>query len=205
VTSILAKVRAHLCAQFAEAGIDTEPDVASVTFLGTEPIEVLRFQLGDSGFKGIVHYVSLGCSRYPMVDPAALIADPLRGPRAEVVLHLRDPGLRSGLARSIAVVAATPRVDGVILTPNALIDLGTPLWARPLGRAPFTAVLLGLSGITDLPLDPPRDPVRFLSATPITPTEAAWVRLRGADAMRDAWQSDHVDVLDANRPATQPD
>jgi Suppressor of fused protein (SUFU) len=202
VTPTLAKVRAHLCAQFAEAGIDVEPDVASVTFLGAEPIEVLRFHPGAAG---VVHYVSLGCSRHPMVDPAAPVADPQRGPRAEVVLRLRDPGPVSGLARSLAVVAATPAVDGVVLTPDALIDLGTPLWAQPSGRVPFTAVLLGRSGIADLPLDPPCDPVRFLSATPITATEAAWVRLKGADAMREAWQSDGVDVLDVNRPAAQPD
>jgi hypothetical protein len=69
---------------------------------------------------------------------------------------------------------------------------------------PFTAVLLGRSDIPDLPLDPPRDPVTFLSATPITATEAAWVRLKGAEAMRQAWQSDGVDVLDPNRRATQP-
>jgi Suppressor of fused protein (SUFU) len=92
----------------------------------------------------------------------------------------------------------------VVLTTDALVDLGTPLWARPSGRAAFTAVLLGDSDIADLPLDPPRDPVRFLSATPITATEAAWVRLKGADAMRAAWRSDGVDVLDPNRPAAQP-
>jgi hypothetical protein len=55
-----------------------------------------------------------------------------------------------------------------------------------------------------LPLEPPRDPVTFLSATPITATEAAWVRLKGAEAMRQAWQSDGVDVLDPNRRAAQP-
>jgi hypothetical protein len=202
VTPALAKVRAHLCAHFAEAGIDTEPDVASVTFLGAEPIEVLRFHPGADG---VVHYASLGCSRHPMVDLAATTADPLRGPRAEVVLRLRDPGPASGLARSLAIVAATPVVDGVVLKLDALIDLGTPLWTQPSGRVPFTAVLLGPSGIADLPLDPPCDPVRFLSATPITATEAAWVRLKGADAMREAWRSDRVDVLDANRPAAQPD
>jgi hypothetical protein len=202
VTPVLDKVRAHLRAQLAEAGIDAEPDIASVTFLGAEPIEVLRFRPGADG---VVHYVSLGCSRHPMVDPADAIADPVRGPRTEVVLRLRDPGPVSGLARSLAVVAATPAVDGVVLTPDALIDLGTPLWAKPSGRVPFTAVLLGRSDIADLSLDPPCDPVRFLSATPITATEAAWVRLKGADAMREAWRADHVDVLDANRPAAQPD
>jgi hypothetical protein len=195
VTHPLERVRAHLDAHFGH----TEPDVASVTFLGAEPLDVLRYRPD-----GVVHYVSLGCSRHPMVDPTAVFADPEHGPRAEVVLRLRDPGAITGLARSLAIVAASPSVEGVVLTTDALVDLGAPLWARPSGRAPFTAVLLGDSDIADLPLDPPRDPVRFLAATPITATEAAWVRLKGAEAMRDAWRSDGVDVLDPNRPAAQP-
>jgi hypothetical protein len=197
VSRPLDRVRAHLDAHFDQA----EPDVASVTFLGAEPLDVLRYRADANK---LVHYVSLGCSRHPMVDPAAVVADPDRGPRAEVVLRLRDRGPVTGLARSLAVVAASPTVEGVVLTPDALVDLGTPLWERPSGRAPFTAVLLGDSDIADLPLDPPRDPVRFLSATPITATEAAWVRLKGAEAMRDAWRSDGVDVADPNRPAAQP-
>jgi hypothetical protein len=201
VTQILARVRAHLRAHFSEAGLRAEPDVASVTFLGAEPIEVLRFLPGADG---VVHYVSLGCSRHPMADPAAIVADPQHGPRAEVVLRLHNPGPISGLAHSLAIVAATPAVDGVVLTEDALIDLGSPLWEKLSRPAPFTAILLDRSDIPDLPLDPPRDPVRFLSATPITATEAAWVRLRGADAMREAWRSDGVDVLDPNRPAAQP-
>lgn len=198
MTQTLTRVRAHLQAHFRQAGIDTEPDVASVTFLGAEPVDVLRYRPGADE---VVHYVSLGCSRHPMVDPTAVVVDGQRGPRAEVVLRLRDPGPATGLARSLAIVAASPAVEGVVLTPDALVDLGAPLWA---GRVPFTAVLLGHSDIPDLPLEPPRDPVRFLSATPITATEAAWVRLKGADAMRDAWRSDGVDVLDPNRPAAQP-
>jgi len=202
VTQTLERVRAHLRAHFSEAGIDTDPDAASVTFLGAEPFEVLRFRPGDSD--GVVHYVSVGCSRHPMTDPAVIVADPERGARAEVVVRLRDPGPITRLAHSLAIVAATPAVDGVVLTEDALIDLGSPLWNNPFGPAPFTAILLGRSDIPDLPLDSPRDPVRFLSATPITATEAAWVRLKGADAMRDAWRSDGVDVLDPNRPAAQP-
>ena len=135
-----------------------------------------------------------------MVDPAEILVDQLRGPRAEVVLRLRDPGPVTGIARSLAVLAATPAVDGVVLVADALIDLGSPLWVG----APFTAVLLGRSDIPDLQLEPPRDPVNFLSATPITATEAAWVRLKGAEAMRQAWEHDGVDVLDPNRPAAQP-
>lgn len=172
---------------------DPEPEVASVTFLGVERIDVLRF-----GYDGMYSYVSLGCSRYPMTDPAAQVSDPLRGPRAEVALSLRAGTPTTGLARSLAVVAATPAVEGVVLTPGALVDLSGPLWAG----APFTAVLLGASDIPELPLEPPREPVQFLSAVPVTQTEAAWVRLKGADAMRQAWADDGVDVLDPLRPAS---
>jgi Suppressor of fused protein (SUFU) len=190
---ILDEVRAHLRGHFT----GVEPDSASVTFLGADPIEVLRF---GSGTERLVHYVSLGCSRHPMADPTQLVADPQRGPRAEVVLCLRDRGPVTGLARSLALLAATPAVDGVVLVADALIDLGAPLWAG----APFTAVLLGRSDIADLALPPPADPVQFLSATPITGNEAAWVRLKGVEAMRQAWDNDGVDVLNPNRRAVQP-
>lgn len=201
MTAELAAVRAHLHEHFAAAGIVTEPDVARVTFLGVEPIEVLRF---GPGADRTVHYVSLGCARHPMADPTAIVADPLHGPRAEVVLRLRVSGPDSGLARSLAVLAAAPAVEGVVLAPDALIDLGQPLWMRSRGVVPFTAVLLGDSDIADLVLAAPRDPVRFLTATPITATEAAWVRLKGADALRAAWRTDGVDVLDPDRRAAQP-
>ena len=115
-------------------------------------------------------------------------------------MSLRDGAPTDGLARSLAVVAATPAVDGVVLGTGALVDLSGPLWTG----APFTAVLLGESEIPDLPLDPPRDPVQFLSAVPITQTEGAWVRLKGAEAMRQAWADDGVDALDPGRRAQRP-
>ena len=195
MTNALDQVRAHVRDHFA----GLEPDSASVTFLGTEPIEVLRFRETD----GVVHYVSLGCSRHPMTDPTQILSDPQLGPRAEVVLSLRDPGPATGIARTLAVLAASPAVDGLVLTVDALVDLGSPLWASP-SRVPFIGVLLGHSDIPDLALQAPRDPVQFLSATPVTATEAAWVRLKGAGAMRQAWQNDGVDVLNPNRPAAQP-
>ena len=195
MTQPLDRVRAHLDAHFGKA----VPAVASVTFLGADAIDVLRYRVDDTA-----HYVSLGCSRHPMLEPTAMIADPDLGPRAEVVLRLRDTEAITGLARSLAIVAASPAVEGVVLMPDALVDLSGPLWAQPSTKVPFTAVLLGDSDIAELPLDPPRDPVRFLCATPITATEAAWVRLKGADAMREAWRADGVDVLDPNRPAAQP-
>jgi hypothetical protein len=143
--------------------------------------------------------VSLGCSRHPMTDPTDVAADPVHGPRAEVVVGLRGSS-PTGLARSLAVVAAAPAVEGLVLAADALVDLGSPLW----DGAPFTAFLLSRSEIGDVALPPPLDPVVVLSAIPITPTEAAWVRLKGADAMREAWRTDGVDVLDPGRPAAQP-
>jgi hypothetical protein len=197
VSQPLDPVRAHVRGHFAEAGIDAAPDSASVTFLGLERLEVLRFGPDP---QGVTHYVTLGCSRHPMTEPTAGVADPLLGPRAEVVLPLRATTPTTGLARSLAVVAATPAVEGVVLVADALIDLSAPLWEG----AAFTAVLLGDSAIADLPLGAPREPVHFLAATPLTQTEAAWVRLKGADAMRQAWLDDGVDVLDPNRRASQP-
>jgi hypothetical protein len=196
VIDVPAKVRAHLQQHFTRVGIAAEPDEASVTFLGTEKIDVLRF---GPDLEGVVYYVSLGCSRHPMLDPTELVTDALHGPRAEVTVALRGPSPK-GLVRSLAVLAAAPAVEGLILEPDALIDLESPLW----DGASFTAFLLGRSDIDDVPLIDPLPPVTVLSATPITATEAAWVRLKGADAMREAWQQDGVDVLDAYRRAAQP-
>ena len=193
---VLATVDAHLREHFAKAGITAEPDEASVTFLGTERIDVLRF---GPDVDGVSHYVTLGCSRHPMFEPTEMITDALHGPRAEVSITLRGPS-PDGLARSLAIVAAAPAVEGLMLEPDALIDLESPLWES----ASFTAFLLGRSGIDDVHLPAPLPPVAVLSATPITATEAAWVRLKGADAMREAWEQDGVDVLDPRRRAANP-
>lgn len=195
MTDVLGQVRAHLHAHFG-----LEADTASVTFLGTQSFEVLRFGPDDRpGLEGVNHYVSLGCSREPMTDPAEFAADPVRGPRAEVIVSLRG-STPPGLARSVAVLAAAPAVEGLVLAPDALVDLGTPLW----NGAPFTAFLLGRSAVADIDLPAPSDPVTVVSAVPITPTEAAWVRLKGVEAMREAWRVDGVDVLDPSRPASAP-
>jgi len=201
VSGELDRVREHLGEHFAAGGIVVDPAVARLTFLGVEPIEVLRFGPGPDR---LVHYVSVGCSRHPMGDPGEILADPLRGPRAEIVLRLRVSGSTAGLARSLATVAAAPVVEGVVLVPDALMDLSEPLWTHESGSVPFTAMLLGDSDIDEVALDPPRESVRFLSATPITATESAWVRLKGADAMREAWRSDGVDVFDPDRRASEP-
>lgn len=195
VTDILAMVRNHLLTHFAGAG-SPDPDEASVTFLGADRMTIMRFAEPD----GIVsHYISLGCSRHPMTDAAEFVTDPVTGPRAEVTVSLRGPS-PVGLARSIAILASAPAVEGLVLEPDALIDLETPLWQG----APFTAFLLGRSDIDDIALPEPMSAVVVLAAVPITPTEAAWVRLKGAEAMREAWGQDGVDVRDPHRRAADP-
>jgi len=200
VAGVLDQVRAHLRAHFAAVGADSEPDSASVTFLGVERIEVLRFGPDERpGLEGVMHYVSLGCSRHPMGDPSAVAADPLHGPRAEVVVSLRNTAPTPGIARTVALLAATPAVDGVVLLPDALIDLGSALWAPRPGHAPLSALLLGASDIADLALAEPMDPVQFLTATPISANEAAWMRLKGVDELRRIWEQDGTDIRDPAR------
>ena len=58
---------------FSQAGIDAEPDTASVTFLGVERMDVMRF---GPDADGVARYVSLGCSRHPMTDPASIATMP---------------------------------------------------------------------------------------------------------------------------------
>ena len=187
-TDIADAVRAHMHAWLG----GPEPQAASVTFLGLEPVEVLRFNAG-----GGVRFVTAGCARHPMTAAGDAIADPVGGPRAELVLELRAGAHPPGVHRVLAVLAAAPAVEGLVLQADALLDLSEPLWAG----VPFTAVLLGPSDIPELPLDAPAEPVHFLAVAPVTATEAAWVRVRGADALRKAWQEAGIDIRDPQRPA----
>ncbi|NNG98581.1 suppressor of fused domain protein [Gordonia araii] len=185
-----------LVAGHAAKVLGGDPQRASVTFLGAEPIDVLRF----AGADGLV-YVTAGASRHPMSDPADLNPDPIRGPRAELVVRIAvSPGaglqLRN-LHRSMATLAAAPMVEGLVFATDALVDLGAPLW----DGAPFTAVLLDDDELSPLALPEPADPVRFLRAVPVTANEAAWVRLRGATALRDAWTEAEIDPADPSRVA----
>ncbi|MDV9190787.1 suppressor of fused domain protein [Streptomyces sp. SR27] len=177
-----------------------EPDArAAVTFLGTDRIEVLRFVDGD-----LVRYATLGMSAQPMADPTAALADPVKGPRAELVLTVR-----AGLAdtdkvlRPLAVLAATPQVEGVIVAPGASLDVGDPLWPG----AAFSSVLVAESGglVEDLDLDEPMDPVRFLPLLPMTSNEAAWKRVHGAQALEERWLARGTDLRDPLRRSVDLD
>lgn len=199
MAEILALVEARLRTALGE------PDArAAVTFLGTDRIEVLRFQDSGSGSPDsqdgadVVRYVTLGMSAQPMADPSAVLADPVKGPRAELLLTVR-----TGLAdtdqvlRPLAVLAASPQVEGVVMASGGSLDLGGPLWPG----APFHSVLIGESGglVPDLELDAPLEPVRFLPLLPMTPNEAAWKRARGARELQERWLAHGTDLRDPLR------
>ncbi|WP_216693150.1 suppressor of fused domain protein [Dietzia psychralcaliphila] len=187
--SVLTAVREHLITH-----LGPEPQEASVTFLGAAPIRILRFVDIESG---LVRYASLGCSADPMGDPSALVPDPT-APRAELSLVLQ--GGVYGLVRALAVLAAAPAVEGLVLSEGALIDLGEPLWPG----ATFTAVVLREPEIPDVELGGEAAPVRIFRAVPVTHTEAAWVRLKGAGELEDAWAEAGIDVTDPARRAVNP-
>ncbi|WP_175409215.1 suppressor of fused domain protein [Streptomyces sp. TRM64462] len=200
MAEVLALVEARLRAALGE------PDArASVTFLGTDRIEVLRFTDTENG-EGhpVVRYATLGMSAQPMADPTSVVADPVKGPRAELVLTVRAGAADTDkVLRPLAVLAASPQVEGVVVAPGASLDVGEPLWPG----APFTSVLVAEPGglVPDLELDEPggpgegMEPVRFLPLLPMTPNEAAWKRVHGAQALEERWLAAGTDLRDPLR------
>jgi hypothetical protein len=184
---LLGEVEKHLV-----TALGPDSGRATVSFLGADPVEVLRF---GPDAAGLVRYATLGMSRTPMADPAAdvVAAD---GPRAELVLSVH--GGQDSALRRLAVLASTPVMEGVVVSPGAGLDLGEPLWEG--GR--FTAVLVGESGglVPDLPVGDDREPVRFLPLLPMTPNEAAWKRVHGAAALEERWLAQQLDLRDPARP-----
>ena len=184
--SVLLQVEAHLLSVLGQ-----DSGRAGVSFLGAERIDVLRF---GPDADGLVRYCTLGMSRAPMGDPGALVVLE-DGPRAELLLSVTD--LHDSVLRRLAVLAASPSVEGVVLVPGAGLDLGEPLW----DGAPFTAVLVGEPGglVPDLELEG-HEPVRFLPLLPMTPNEAAWKRVHGAQALEQRWLERATDLRDPRRP-----
>jgi hypothetical protein len=183
-----ASVEAHW-----RASLGSDSGRASVTFVGAERIDVLRFGPDEAG---IVRYATVGMSRGAMTDPGASVIDSTAGPRAELFLGLR--GARDGVTRALATLAAAPIVEGLVVAAGASLDLGEPLWPG----ARCTSVLVGApSGLVpDLP-DDAGEPVRFFPLLPMTATEAAWKRVHGAAALEQRWLERGVDVCDPDRAA----
>jgi hypothetical protein len=182
----LETVDAALAAHFAH-----QPLRASVSFLGVEAIEVLRFE----PIPGERAYLSLGMSRGPMTSATEVAVD-AAGPRAELMLHLRDESDRfAEVWRQVALLAAAPAVEGVVYRPGMTVDLGQPLAAG----SNCTGALVVESVVPAV--DTPAGPVAILQLLPATSTELAWCRVHGSGALRERWDERDTDLLDLARRA----
>jgi hypothetical protein len=165
------------------------PSRASVSFLGVEPIEILRYLDGERD-----HYLSLGMSRRPMADPAAMVVEDEAGPRAELLLTAT--GRAEGLWRTIAILAAAPAVEGTVYTVGNRVDLGQPLCAG----SRCTGALVSAGPLHPIPSADGGD-VIVLQLLPATATELAWARIHGSDALRDVWAVAGTVLTDLSRDA----
>lgn len=189
--TVLALVEGHL-----RAHLGPDSGRAAVEFVGSERVEVLRHGPDESG---LVRYATVGLSRAPMSGSEGYDVG-TSGPRAELLLTAG--GLVDTVARRLAVLAAAPAAEGLVLAPGAGLDLQEPLWDG--GR--FSAVLVGEPGaeVPDLALrgtadDAPAEVVRFLPLHPMTANEAAWKRVHGAAALEERWLTSGLDLRDPGR------
>jgi hypothetical protein len=185
----LALVEAHLLTVLGQ-----DSGRAGVTFLGAGRIDVLRFGPDP---EGLVRYVTVGLSREPMTSASSAVVDPA-GPRAELVLSLH--GLHDQVLRPLAVLASSPTVEGVVISPGASLDVGEPLW--PGGRAQGVLVAEPGGLVPDLDLGdafPDAAPVHFLPLLPLMPEEAAYKRIHGAAALQEKWLAEGTDLRDPDR------
>lgn len=189
--AVLAAVEAAANQHFAQPAAK-----ASVSFLGVEPIDVLRYE----PIPGEVAYVSLGMSRRPMTSAADDIADPT-GPRAELMLHLHTttPGADAAW-RSVAVLAASPVVEGVVYRPGMTVDMEQPI--APGSRC--TGAVVTASPLAPVPVSEVEHQaadVEVLQLLPATANELAWSRVHGTQALQDLWRERGCDLLDLAREA----
>ncbi|MDQ1720470.1 MAG: hypothetical protein QOI26_204 [Pseudonocardiales bacterium] len=163
------------------------PARASVSFLGLDPIEVLRYPDGNRD-----HYLSLGMSRYPMADPSELVVAEQSAPRAELLLSAA--GRPELLWRKLAVLAAAPAVEGAVYQVGNRVDLGEPLCpgSRCAGGVLATAGLqpIAAPGLAD---------VQILRVLPATQTELAWARVHGSERLQQRWLTAGTDLTDLLR------
>ena len=165
------------------------PRRASLSFVGVDLIQVLRFE----PIPGERAYLSLGMSRHPMTGGAEtfLAAD---GPRAELMMHLHDPtDDHAEIWRRVALLAASPAVEAVVYRAGMTIDTGEPLVAG----AACTGVVVTASPLPAVPT--PSGDVEVFLIVPATSNELAWARVHGAPALLERLHDPAVDLLDITR------
>lgn len=165
---------------------EVEPDRASVSFVGVEPIEMLRFREGS-----LDHLLSLGMSRHPMTDAAAEVLTE-SGPRAELLMSIHSGA--SDVWRRVAVLAAAPAVEGIVYSVGNRVDTGEPLVVG----SQCTGGVLAAGAL--LPVNVGADgEVVILQLLPATQNELAWARVHGSEALQQRWSDAGTDLADLHR------
>ena len=194
---VLAQVERAACVHFGSV-----PARASVSFLGVEPIEVLRFA-PESG-SDLISLMTLGLSRRPMGDGSSAgiargqdgTADSGSG-RAELIAQVRAGSIdgAADLWRRLAVLAAAPVVEGVVYAPGMSVDLGEPLVAgsRCTGGLIESFELSAIATVLG--------EVTLLRFVPATSTELAHCRVNGAPDLTRRWHEAGTDLFDLGRSA----
>jgi hypothetical protein len=172
----------------------TTPARASVSFLGVELIEVLRFDERSPAGATIRHYLSLGMARHPMVAPDETLHVSAVGPRAELLVSLT--GESDEAWRPLSVLAAAPAVESAVYGIGGRVDLGQPwLPASRCTGAVLAAGPLGPIEVAD------SGEVAVLRVIPAHPAELAWARVHGNEALLSRWQDRRTDLYDLWRDA----
>jgi hypothetical protein len=169
------------------------PSRASVSFVGVEPIEILRFVVPPTtGAAAVTHYLSLGMSRYPMADPMAQVVDDRTAPRAELAISLA--GSLDEIWRPLSILAAAPAVEGAVYLVGGRLHLPDPLvpGSRCLGAILSSAPLAPIE-VTGLAA------IQVLRLLPATATELAWAKVHGSDALLERWVGAGTDLTDLLR------
>ncbi|MEJ5919415.1 MULTISPECIES: suppressor of fused domain protein [unclassified Corynebacterium] len=185
MNAIVTAVREQLCGFYE----DSDPAEAQLTFLGATPMTLLRFG-PDS--EGVVTYASLGCSAEPMADPNDMTPDFTTGPRAEIIVEMNN-GLDE-IIRPLAMLAASPSIEGLVLQEDALLDFNSPLWAG----SRFTGFVLIHADVPDVTA-PGGETVTMLQAVPATANEFALARAKGVPELRQTWESHGTVFADPHR------
>jgi hypothetical protein len=185
----------EVVAQALREHFGQEPSRASVSFLGVDAIDVLRFEPIPDEWA----YLTLGMSRRPMTGAAEVVVS-ADGPRAELMLHVRGTAdLHRDAWRQLAVLGAAPAVEGVVYAAGMTVDLGEPLAAG----SRCTGGVISQSALA--PVDTASGPVQVLQVHPATSTELAWCRVHGAAALHERWAAHGTDLLDLARRAVALD
>jgi hypothetical protein len=178
---LLRLVEQQLCVHYG-----SDPLRATVSFVGVDEIDVLCFP-GE----GIEYLATVGMSRFPMGDPTSAIVDQA-APRGELILALA-PGQRDAW-RHLAVLAASPVVEGAVLDDGGRADLTEP-W---LPGSRCVGVLMRRSPVEPVPI-PGGGHVEFLDLLPATSAELAWARVHGSTALQQRWATAGTDLADLRR------